>query len=51
MSKSFCSGCKHWLWCSPGYMLPGFHYCDKLHTDSVLERKEFCNGKYKKNKV
>lgn len=47
MAKSFCSGCKYWLFCQRGYGLSGFHYCDKLHTDSLLERKEFCGGKYK----
>lgn len=51
MSKSFCNGCAHWQWCSHGYGMPGFHYCDKLNTDSLLERKERCNGKYKEDKI
>ena len=51
MAKSFCAGCKHWEWCSPGYGMPGFHYCSKFNTDSLLERKSRCNGKYKENKV
>ena len=51
MSKSFCNACKHWEWCSPCYGMPGFHYCSKFNTDSLLERKSKCNGKYKENKV
>lgn len=47
MSKSFCSGCKYWEYCQPGYGMKGFHYCDRLSTDSLLERKERCGGKLK----
>lgn len=47
MAKSFCSGCKYWTWCPPDYFASGFHYCDVLNTDSLLERKERCGGKLK----
>ena len=50
MAKSFCNGCKYWEWCSPGYGEPGFHYCDRLQTDSLLERKERCGGKLREDK-
>lgn len=50
MAKSFCNGCKYWEWCSPGYGEPGFHYCAKLNTDSLLERKERCGGKLREDK-
>ena len=52
MAKSFCNGCKHWEWAPPTYPGDsGFHYCDFFQTDSLLERKSRCNGKYKENKV
>lgn len=43
-SRFSCNGCKHWKFCQPGYGEHGFHYCAKLHTDSLLERKEKCGG-------
>jgi hypothetical protein len=53
MSKSFCSGCKHWKYVSPGYSEPGFWYCHKLGTYILEKRKEKCGSKYKEsqNKV
>lgn len=51
MAKSFCNGCKHWEFCQPGYGDPGFHYCAKLRTDSLLKRKDLCNGKHKEPKA
>ena len=50
MAKSFCSGCKWWEWCPPDEWMQGFHYCEKLMSESLLERKEFCGGKYKEVK-
>ena len=50
MAKSFCNGCKHWEFCSPGYGDPGFYYCAKLHTNSLLKRKERCGGNLKEKK-
>lgn len=47
MAKSFCSGCLLWKWADPTFG-SNFRYCEKLNTDSLLERKEFCGGKYKK---
>ena len=46
MAKSFCSGCKHWKFCQPGYGERGFHWCDRLKTWKREARKELCNGKY-----
>ena len=47
MAKSMCNGCKYWEFAERGFGDPGFHYCAKLMTDSLLERKELCGGKYK----
>lgn len=51
MAKSFCNGCKYWKWIPADMWLRGLHYCDKLNSESLAERKEFCNGKYKENKL
>ena len=44
MAKSFCCGCKYWEFAERGFGDPGFHYCAKLETDSLLKRKEWCGG-------
>lgn len=44
MAKSFCNGCKYWEFAERGFGDPGFHYCAKLETDSLLERKKWCGG-------
>ena len=47
MAKSFCSGCKHWVFIngcetSSG---TGFHYCDIFDRYELRLRKLWCNGK------
>lgn len=51
MAKSFCSGCKYWVWHSFDYSEEiGFHYCEILETHSLRERKFLCHGKFRKEK-
>ena len=47
MAKSFCSGCKYWLYSPADYISEGFHYCDRFNISTLLERKLRCNGEYK----
>ena len=49
MAKSFCNGCRHWIWYKdhPNYDGTGFHYCSMLETWELKKRKELCGGKYK----
>ena len=48
MSKSFCSGCKHWVYIQASENNgEGFHYCDIFSKWELKWRKLWCNGKSK----
>ena len=47
MAKSFCSGCKHWIFINGCETAngTGFHYCDIFDRYELRLRKLWCNGK------
>lgn len=48
MTKSFCSGCKHWVYIQASESNgKGFHYCDIFSKWELKWRKLWCNGKAK----
>lgn len=48
MSKSFCSGCKFWVYIQTSENNgKGFHYCDIFSKWELKWRKLWCNGKLK----
>lgn len=49
MTKSFCSGCKHWVFipASETNEARGFHFCDLYSKWELKWRKLWCNGKLK----
>lgn len=51
MSKSFCNGCKHWIFIpSSETRSKGFHFCDIYDRYELKWRKLWCNGKLKEEK-
>ena len=48
MTKSFCSGCKHWIYIPASEANGiGFHFCDIYDKYELKLRKLWCNGKLK----
>ena len=48
MAKSFCSGCKHWIYIPASEANGiGFHFCDIYDKYELKFRKLWCNGKLK----
>ena len=48
MTKSFCSGCIHWVYIQASENNgKGFHYCDIFSRWELKWRKLWCNGKAK----
>ena len=45
MAKSFCDGCKYYVWLDDGLGEP-FHYCAIHKVWRLKDRKKFCNGKH-----
>lgn len=50
MSKSFCSGCKHWKTLDDGLGYK-FMACVKFHVWEADLRRKMCNGKYKEDRL
>lgn len=47
--KSFCNGCRHWIFIQGCETFDGhgFHYCDIFDKYELKLRKLWCNGKLK----